>query len=298
MKFLIPSLTAGCFLLASVLFTSCQKENDVQSQAIGEEESHIMTGESAAADAEYDEVTEIGLTAAADIEASNSAPEEVPGTAAGTVVKIRTEIFKELASKLGPCTEITVSSDSFPKTVIINYGDGCVCRDGKFRKGAVVLHFTGPIRRSGSVLTITFRDYYVNRAHIEGTKRITNLSAGTMHKFSVNVEEGKISWDNGRGFHYEGRKVILQKKGADTRTVADDVYEITGDDKTIYANGGIVVKNTETPLIKIIGCKWLVQGKLKILINNRSLFIDYGTGDCDNKATLSWSRGKKEITLD
>lgn len=298
MKYFNSSLIAGCFVFAILGFSSCKKENSSHSAAVTEAESHAITEENAAADAEYDEVGEIALTAAADLEASTEETEEASGTTTTEGVRIRTHIFKQLVSKLGPCTEITVSGDSFPKTVVINYGDGCWCRDGKFRKGAVVLDFSGPLWKAGSVLAITLRNYYVNRIHIEGKKTITNLSAGGIHKFSVNIENGKVSWPNGRGFSYEGNRVITQVRGADTWIVGDDSYEITGRNKTIYANGVIVIKNTETPLIKNIGCRWLVQGIVKIVINNRILFLNFGNGDCDNKATLSWTGGEKEITLD
>lgn len=297
MKLSITSFVAGCFLLTTLMLSSCKKESSVQSPVVSEEESLTISEETSAADAEYDEVTEIGLTADSDLEIAASEPEEVPGTAAGIGVRIRTQIFKQLRIKLGPCTEITVSSDTFPKTVVINYGEGCICFDGKFRKGAVVLHFTGPLRRAGSILTVTFRDYYVNRAHIQGIKTITNLSAGGIIKFSVKIEEGKVTWPNGRGFTYVGTKMVTQIGGMDTRTIRDDVYEIERRNKTVYANGVTVVKNTETPLIKKISCEWLVQGILKIKINNAELFIDYGNGDCDNKAILSWKGGKREITL-
>lgn len=296
MKFSITSFAASCLIIVTLMLSACKKESSVQSPAVSEEESLTVTEENAAADAEYEEVAEIGITADADLEIAASEP-DAAGTQAGTGVRVRTHIFKELASRLGPCTEITVSGETFPKTVVINYGEGCLCRDGKFRKGAIVLHFTGPLRRSGSVLTITFRNYYVNRAHIEGTKMIKNLSTEGAYKFSVSIENGKITWPNGRGFSYEGNKVFTQVRGMDTRTVRDDVYEIEGRNKTIYANGLVVIKNTETPLIKKISCSWLVQGILKIKINERILFINFGNGECDNKATLSWSGGEKEITL-
>jgi len=286
MKFSLASFSTGCCLIAALIFSSCKKETSVQSPVVNAEESQTLTEENAAADAEYDEVTEIGLLVAADLEVSASELNEAPGTTAGTGIRIRTHIFKELAFKLGPCTEVTESGETFPKTITINYGDGCMCRDGKFRKGAVAFYFTAPLRRSGSVLTITLRDYYVNRAHIEGIKTVTNLNAEGVHKFSVRIENGKISWPNGRGFSYEGNKVVTQIQGMESITVRDDVYELSGRSKTIYANGVIVIKNTETPLIKKISCSWLVQGMLKTKINEKSFFINFGNGDCDNKAIL------------
>ena len=293
MKSIFGSFAVGSLFFATLIFTSCKKENSNQSAPVSEAESQTITEETTAADAEYDELSEIGFTASADIEASPSVQNEEPGTGA----RIRTEIFIELAAKLGPCTVVTVSGEGFPKTVTINYGDGCWCRDGKFRKGAVVLHFTGPLRTAGSVLTITLRDYYVNRAHIQGTKTISNQSEAAVHKFSVKIENGKVTWPNGRGFSYEGNRVITQVAGMDTWTIRDDVYEIEGRNKTVYANGVIVVKNTETPLVKKISCKWIVQGIVKIKINERTLYINFGNGDCDNKASISWTGGEKEITL-
>src|SRR5215204_2876500 len=288
----ITSVLVGCFIVSTLLVTSCKKENSVQSPTVTEEESQAISEENAAADAEFDEVTEIALTADADLEIAASEQNETT-----TVSGSRTHIFRELAFRLGACTEITVSGDTFPKTVTINYGDGCLCRDGKFRKGAVILHFTGPLRRPGSVVTVTLRDYFVNRVHIEGIKTITNLSAGGALKYSVKIEEGRITWPNGRGFTYVGSRTVSQISGTDTRTITDDIYEIQGRNQTLYANGVVVVKNTETPLIKKISCHWLVQGILKIKINDRTLFINYGNGDCDNKAIVSWAGGEKEITL-
>ena len=82
-----------------------------------------------------------------------------------------------------------------------------------------------------------------------------------------------------------------------TEKLPDDVYSIEGRNKTVYANGTIVIKNTETPLIKPVACAWIVKGILKVKINDRVLFIDFGNGDCDNKATLKWAGGEKQITL-
>ncbi|MFM9910601.1 MAG: hypothetical protein ACKVOW_14710, partial [Chitinophagaceae bacterium] len=146
-------------------------------------------------------------------------------------------------------------------------------------------------------LTIKLHDYFVNRVHIEGIKTIKNLSEEGVRKYATHVENGKVSWPNGRGFTYEGAKIVTQVRGMETRTIRDDVYSIEGRNKTVYANGTTVNKNTETPLIKPVACAWIVKGLLKIKINDRVLFIDFGNGDCDNKATLKWANGEKEITL-
>jgi len=281
------------FLLATTLF-SCQKDTAVE-PAVTEEESIIMSEENAAADAEFEETAEIGFSADADLEAASR--NGIANFGAGIHANI--DLFAELQGRLGPCVTITVTPNdsTYPKTVTIDYGDGCLCRDGKFRKGAIILHYTKPLRRPGAELTITLRDYFVNRAHIEGKKIIKNQSTATVTQYSVAVIDGKVTWPNGRGFMYEKVKVVTQVRGNETITVRDDVYSIEGRSKTTYANGVTVNKNTESPLIKPVACNWIVKGVLKIKINSRELFLDFGNGECDNKALLKWNGHEREITL-
>jgi hypothetical protein len=292
-------LLATALIFFSIAMVSCQKESNLQSTTVTEEESLTVSQENTAAEAEYDDITEIGLSVGADLEAAASTSAEIPGTPSGGGLNGRIELFFDLQFKVGPCTKIDVSPDdsTFPKTVTVDYGDGCICRDGKFRKGAIVFYFTGPIRRPGSELTITLRNFYVNRMHIEGVKTIKNLTENGVHAYSTTVLNGKVTWPNGRGFSYQGSKLVTQVRGSETRTIRDDVYSIEGRNKTVYANGVTVNKNTETPLIKPVACPWIVKGILKIKINDRVLYIDFGNGDCDNKATIKWAAGEKDITL-
>lgn len=298
MKSTFNLFVTACVLFSALTLVSCKKEGS-SNATVNEQEVLTMSEENTNADAGYDDIAEIGFSAGADLEASATLGTEVPGTAAGGGLGMDPARFENLAYKLGPCSVISVSPNdsTFPKTITINYGDGCVCKDGKFRKGIVTLQFSAPIRQTGAVLSITLTDYYVNRAHVEGIKTITNLSANGVHKYSTVVEDGKVTWPNGRGFKYEGEKTITQLSGMDTRTVRDDVYSIEGWNKTSYANGIVVVKNTESPLIKPIACEWIVKGLLKIRINDRTVSIDFGNGDCDNKALLKWANGEKIITL-
>jgi len=296
MKCRISHAIAMLFLM-TLSIVSCKKDNSAQTP-VSDTEAQTISQEDAAAESEYDDITEMGLAAGADMEAG--AIDNGRIATDGSTARIRIDLFLNLQLKLGPCVTVTAEPNdtTFPKTVTINYGDGCLCRDGKIRKGTVVLYFSAPLRRSGAVLTITLKDYYVNRAHIEGVKTITNLSANGAVKYSVKIEGGKVAWPNGRGFTYEGTKTVTQIEGASTLTCADDVYSIEVRTQIKYANGITVTKNSETPLIKPVACHWIVKGILKITINDRVMYVDFGTaGDCDNKALLTWANGQIEITL-
>lgn len=292
------TITAIAVLFTAFLF-SCQKENSLNSSntTVTEEEATAYSDESAQVEASFDDVEDVSMIAA---EEEGDASTYGRGTEASRFFPT----WDELRLRLGPCATITVTPNdsTYPKTITIDFGDGCICADGKFRKGAVIIHLTGPIRRSGSVMTITFRNFYLNRAHIQGTKIVANLSENGNIKFTVQVVNGSVTFPNGRGYQYDGLKYVAQIEGGLTRIIRDDVYKIEGRSKTQFNNGLTINLNTETPLIKKVVCPWISKGVLKIKINDRVLFLDYGApndGDCDNKAMLTWNNGNNQrlITL-
>ena len=103
--------------------------------------------------------------------------------------------------RIGANATITVTPDdnTYPKTVTIDFGNGEIALTVNSDKERSSLHFTGPIRKPGSVVTITLVDFKLGRAKIEGTKVITNLSENGNIKFSVQVTDGKVTFPNGRG---------------------------------------------------------------------------------------------------
>lgn len=290
---------AATALFFTVLIFSCKKEGSLSTtqntEAVTEDEAVTYSEESTEAEASFDDLEDVSMTAA----------DEEGVTSAGRGEEAqRLFPFVALRLRIGQCAEITVTPDdgSYPKTITIDFGDGCRGPDGKFRKGAIILHFTGPLRRPGSVVTVTLRDFYLNRAHIEGTKIITNLSENGNIKFTVQVADGKVTFPNGRGYKYNSMKYVKQIEGGATNEVRDDVYSIEGRSSTVF-NGGLTINfNTESALIKKVACPWISKGVLKIKINDRVFFLDYGApgnGDCDNKALLTWNNGNNQrlITL-
>lgn len=286
-------------VLLSIFVISCQKESSLtEPTTLTEEEAATYSEESTQAEASFDDAEDIGFTAAE--EEGNAGGFGLEGRSASEQGRVFLPNFAELRGRIGDCATITVTPNdsTYPKTVTIDFGDSCRGRDGKVRSGKIVLHFTGPIRRPGSVVTMTFVNYYVNRVHIEGTKIFKNLSEPPMlHKWSVEVLDGKVTFPNGRGYTYDGIKTVKQIAGMLTNVVRDDVYQITGRSKTVFRNGTTVNINTEDPLIKKVACHWISEGTLKIKINNRVLFLDFGfpnNGGCDNKALLTWNNGNNQ----
>ena len=282
--------------LSLILFNfSCKKEDTQNNPAVTEAEATEYSTESMEAEASYDDLQDVSMTAA-DEEGLISAGRPAGNTAG------RPFPFLKLRMRIGANAVITVTPDdnTYPKTVTIDFGDGETCPDGKFRKGKIVMHFTGPIRRPGSVVTITLVDFQIGRAKIEGTKVITNLSENGNIKFSVQVTDGKVTFPNGRGYQHERLKYVKQIEGGDTDEIIDDVYSIEGRSQTKFNNGVVITLNTEEALIKKVICPWISDGTLKIKINNHEFLLNYAypnDGECDNKALLTWNGKEKIVSL-
>jgi hypothetical protein len=276
------SIAALTFIVASMLF-SCQKDvSSTSNTPVTEEQATTYSEESSQAEASFDDAEDVATTAA---------DEEGNASEYGINGRLFHPLFTELRAAIGDCADITITPNdsTYPKTITIDFGNGCLGRDGKFRSGAIIVHLTAP-----------FRDYYVNRVHLEGTKTISNLSEPPIHKWSVQVVGGKVTFPTGRGYSYQSIKTKTQVEGMDTRIVLDDVYEITGRSQTEFNSGLTITLNTETPLVKKVACPWISDGKLKIKINDRVLYLDYGFptgGQCDNKALLTWNNGSNQLVI-
>ena len=289
-RILIP---AFLFSIIAFLF-SCQKENSLNTSknSVSEQDAATYSDESAQADESFDDIADVSMTAA---DADNLA-------ITGRLNRDYHPDFAELRAAIGLCASITVTPNdtTYPKTITIDFGDSCVGFDGKLRSGKIIINLTGPLRKPGSVLTVSLENFYINHIHIEGTKTISNLSENGAIKFSVAVTGGKVTFPSGRGYSYESSKTKAQVAGMDTKICRDDVFQITGS-ATIQFNNGVVVKfEVVDPLVKKVACPWLSDGTLKIAINDRVLKIDYGfphNGDCDNKALLTWNGGNSQRVI-
>ena len=282
--------------LFSVILFSCQKENSFDTEVtVTETEAQSIADESTEAQSNLDEVDDIALTAAGE---ENMTP------GAGSAGRNLLSGFEALRLRLGTCATITVTPNdsTYPKTVLIDFGNGCQGPDGKWRKGKLELHFTAPIRQPNAVVTLRYIDFFLNRASIKGKKIFKNKSENGVHQFTIQAIGIEVTFPNGRGYKYNGIKEVTQVEGMNTATLRDDVYEIEGR-ATINKNFGpeIHVK-TKTPLVKKVACHWISNGILKIQIQNRVFLLDYGypnNGDCDNLVLLTWDNGNKQrvITL-
>jgi len=192
---------------------------------------------------------------------------------------------------LSNCATVTLDTTVVPRELTIDFGDtNCLCRDGRYRRGKIIVTFTGRYRHPGTVITYGFDEYYVNGNNVDGTKIISNMGFNEDNNMYYTIEVaglihladdgGTISWNASKIREWvEGIHTIFNRW--------DDVYLISGEANGIRPDGNTWESQIVNPLRVQISCKWIVSGTMEIQRGELPLrILDYGTGECDNIATV------------
>ncbi len=202
----------------------------------------------------------------------------------------------------GDCPTVTADPDwdTYPRTVTIDFGDGCEGPHGRVRKGMIVVNISDNPINEGAVRTATFVDFYIDNAQIEGTRTLTNLGYDDNGNITLSrvVTGGQITFPNGEQASWESDVVMTQIAGGDTpHFFYDNVFEITGTASGVNRNGKAFTINILEPLVKKKACLWLVEGVVSIAGENAEVTLDYGDGECDRKAILTLPNGTEHEIL-
>ena len=189
------------------------------------------------------------------------------------------------------CAEITHDKEN--KTITIDFGDGCTGPNGVVRSGIIFITYDGRRFVPGSTWTVTFRNFYVNRRHIEGLRTVTNISESLEDhpKFHITLEDGKVTWPDETFATREVDKVRVWVRAANPLF---DEYHILAGSTTSGTNRREIAYKTEvlTDLIYKRSCRndrkvrIPVQGTKLVVKREKTCVLDYGDGACDAEVEL------------
>jgi hypothetical protein len=209
----------------------------------------------------------------------------------------------ENESILGSCATVTRDTTSTPRKITIDFGtSNCPCKDGRYRRGKVVVTYTGKYRDPGSSHTISFDGYYVNDNAVLGYKTVENKgknSSGQTY-FNITVDGMIILNSTGDTIIHKATRVRTWTVGENTLALSDDEYSITGSGTNTRRTGKVVNYTITNPLIVALNCRWIKQGTVEFTPAGASTVkrtIDFGSGMCDDQATVTIGTRTKTITL-
>ncbi|MCK9399908.1 MAG: hypothetical protein M0Q51_07950 [Bacteroidales bacterium] len=255
------------FTSFAILVTGCKKDNDIQL------EDKTISQDDAYAESTFENVSDMA--------------DEAYDIGTGNHLKSTdgNRIF------LSECATVTLDTTVFPRELTIDFGDvNCLCHDGKYRRGKIIITFTGRYRQPGTVITHGFENYYVNDNSVDGTKVVTNMGEnenGNLY-FTIEVVGVVQRVDDSSTFSWNSSRVREWIQGSNTPNRWDDIYLLTGTAHGTRPNGLTWEKEIINPLRIELACRFIVSGTVEIRPQDRPVrLLDYGTGECDNIATVT-----------
>lgn len=265
-KFIIAALALG-----AIIFTSCQKEIEWNNNS--DKQHSKAASDNATAENSFSDV----FKQASD--GLNKANATVSGN-------------KSSYEALSGCATLTITPydlTTFPKTVTVDFGTtNCMGDDGNNRRGKVIMVTTGWYNDSGTVITVTPDNYYVNDNRVDGIQILTNNGHNAAGHLVYNIEtngtvttpQGIIHWSCSRQHEWiEGEITHLNPW--------DDVYLVTGSGEGTTVSNESYTFSVVVPLRVKIGCPWVTSGILQVNSGNYEMTVDYGDGNCDSQATVT-----------
>lgn len=206
-------------------------------------------------------------------------------------------------SMMSQCATVTIDTIAVPHTMVVDFGtSNCLCKDNRYRRGQILLNFTGKYRDAGTVINVSFNNYFVDDNQVTGTKTITNngLNAANHMNWTIVANLSIIKANNAGTLSYTCNRNREWTAGDTTPHIfSDDEYSITGSASGTKPDNTTFTALIQNPLIRKMSCpRHFVQGILNITPQGKPVrSIDFGNGTCDNTATVTVNGQTKTITL-
>jgi len=201
---------------------------------------------------------------------------------------------------LNSCPVITIYKNADPQVIIIDFGTGCEGKDGKVRSGKIFIT-SSKFENATAERVKTFEDFYVDGKKVEGiiNKTITiNLEDHT--KVAEVEEDITITFPDDEGTARRISSMIRKYELNVIGVVRDNIIATWGIVEFTRVNDVKVTKTIDesAPLVFKMLCHRIVSGVVNVTTSdNRSWTIDYGDGECDNKATITNGDNTRIILL-
>ncbi|MBN2668002.1 MAG: hypothetical protein JXR60_02135 [Bacteroidales bacterium] len=204
------------------------------------------------------------------------------------------------------CPQIDVTiSNGIVTSLIIDYGDTyCTPTNSTDQfKGRIVVTSNGRFRESGTVITTSLEDFYINDYHIEGSKVLTNLGRDndSLLNYHFEVIGARITAPSGEYTSWESDQNRRWLVGESSILWPfDDIWEISGENTGVDAEGNAYSIATNEPLWVKVGCRFIQQGTLTVQTQGFTVNVDYGTYEpnvCDRNVTYTVNDNNYTVTV-
>ncbi len=198
---------------------------------------------------------------------------------------------------------VTFEGDKDGGTITLDFGDGCIDKNGNIRKGKIVIEYSGRRFLPGSTVITTLINYSINDVAIEGTRTLENISTSTEDypTFQITLEGGKVTWPDETFATREVDKVRVWKRERNPR---EDSHLVTGEANGTTRRGVTYEMQILDTLVYKRACvpsrraRIPVSGIKQIETDTKTITIDFGDGQCDRRFEIMVEGTTEDATVD
>ncbi|MEC7771871.1 MAG: hypothetical protein VX798_11855 [Bacteroidota bacterium] len=212
---------------------------------------------------------------------------------AGTADTALAELFVGSSAKVSTAKEGDCYMAEYTETGFVATFNNCVLNGTDNVNGTVTVTYEAG--QEASSFTATYQDFYVGTVKINGTRSYeitasgdqTSVSFTVVSDMSVEMEDGSIISEN-------GTKTFSITFGDSLETT---IFSLSGN-WTVEADGNTYSVTTLEDLQGNASCEFITTGSMSVSKNGLAVTVDFGSGECDNVATIIYPNGaNEEITL-
>lgn len=206
----------------------------------------------------------------------------------------------ESAVYLGDCPVVTTDKTAAPQVMTIDFGTSCTGKDGKIRSGKIIVTSTS-FNTFPSVRNKSFDNFIVDSKKVEGSivKTISKDEVNNIRTAQLQ-EDLTITFPENKGIAKRVANLTRQYQRNTLENKTDNQIVSWGTVEFTRISGVKLTKTilADNPLVYKAACHHIVSGiVLFTTSNNRTWKVDYGTGECDDIATLTNGDKTKEIKI-
>jgi hypothetical protein len=270
MKSKVCTLLALPFLISGILFTSCKKEDESDVMIAFVETDDEIAG---FFDEVYAEVDDVSLK---DYTLKN--------------ITVLTE--GQAGTRI---VETNISGDTLVHVITFDdFVNGNLANE-RVKNGKITIKVMGRPLQETFWRKVNFDGFSVNGHQVQGVKIIEKTGH---HIYSVSLSGGKVIFTDGKTHIREFSRTRTMNAGFGTPFfIWDDEYEIEGTTSGINRKGKSYLHTITEPLVIKMNCRWITQGVIDFSVGDQSATLDYGNGECDRIATLTFNGKNYAIRL-
>lgn len=242
------------------------------------------------------QLTAADVTQATNYAASDNVYDEVDGSVESQLTQLESTGYQTYSTKSAgtqdySCLVVTVDhpdSTTFPKTITLDYGDGCskiFNNDTITKKGKIIIKLTDHMFVPGAQRIVTFDNFYINDIQVEGTRTITykGMNADSLLEYDITLAGGKLIFNDTLQYTRESN---LVREWYRAENPMNDTVFLSGSITGTNLQGENYSREITSKLI-LIHCydfarRWtIVGGTVLCTVGTNQTTIDYGNGSCE-----------------